>query len=109
MVIFHKAFWLILALVLFICGIVGLLLPIIPQVPFFFGAAWSLTKASSRFENWLHRQRWYQQTVKQLLVWKRRWAKRTDDFLRQRQINWQWLTRQWQVEPVRIDKDDQNH
>lgn len=109
MVVLQKLLWLVLATICCALGIVGLMLPVIPQVPFFFGAAWALTKASPRFRRWLHSHRWYQQMVKQLLTWKRRWAKRADEFLRQRQICWQWLTRQWQVEPVPIDDEEKHH
>ena len=106
--VLQKILWLILALFLCICGVIGLLLPVIPQVPFFIGAAWSLTKASPRFESWLHSRRWYQQTILHLIHTKRKWAKKFDGMLQQRQINWQWLTRQWQVDTVPIDDDQKN-
>lgn len=68
----QKILWLILALILCICGVIGLLLPVIPEVPFFVGAAWALTKASPRFESRLHSRRWYQQTILHLLEAKRK-------------------------------------
>lgn len=50
---FAKLFWFFLFILGLICGTIGILLPIIPQVPFFLLAIFSLTKISTRFHRWL--------------------------------------------------------
>lgn len=56
--------WSLLGSISLVGGAIGLVLPIIPQIPFFIFALFCLTKASPRFERWLHYQAWYQKLVK---------------------------------------------
>ncbi|GGI63077.1 DUF454 family protein [Limosilactobacillus caviae] len=48
-----KLLWIVLGSISFVGGIIGVLLPIIPQVPFFLLTIWCITKVSPRFHNWL--------------------------------------------------------
>ena len=48
-----KLLWIVLGSSSFVGGIIGVLLPIIPQVPFFLLTIWCITKVSPRFHNWL--------------------------------------------------------
>ena len=50
---FVRFLWLVLAIVSFVGGIVGLLLPVIPQIPFFILCLFSLSKFSPQFHSWL--------------------------------------------------------
>ncbi len=56
--------WSLLGSISLVGGAIGLVLPIIPQIPFFTFARFCLAKASPRFERWLHHQAWYQKLVK---------------------------------------------
>lgn len=58
-----KFFWLLLAVLGFTCGIIGLLLPVVPQVPFFLLAIFSLSKVSPRFHAWITHTRLYQKYI----------------------------------------------
>ncbi|WP_282709311.1 DUF454 family protein [Ligilactobacillus sp. Marseille-Q7487] len=62
-----KILWFLLAAVSLVCGIVGLLLPVIPQVPFFLLFFYSLSKFSPRFHAWLTNTRLYQKYVNGLI------------------------------------------
>lgn len=53
LIILEKIGWGMLALTGFIGGIIGLALPVIPQVPFFLLALFALSKLSPRFHRWL--------------------------------------------------------
>ncbi|MBB1100051.1 MAG: DUF454 domain-containing protein [Lactobacillus sp.] len=48
-----KLGWILLGSISFVGGIIGMLLPVIPQVPFFLLTIWCITKISPRFHNWL--------------------------------------------------------
>lgn len=63
-ILVSRLLWSFLGSISLIGGAVGLVLPVIPQIPFFIFALFCLTKASPRFERWLHRQTWYLKLVK---------------------------------------------
>ncbi|MBD5806214.1 DUF454 domain-containing protein [Lactobacillus sp. 0.1XD8-4] len=62
-----KVIWILLGSLSFIGGIIGILLPVIPQVPFFLLTIWCITKVSPRFHNWLLRNPLYLKYAKPLL------------------------------------------
>lgn len=63
LIIFEKIGWSVLALTGVVGGVIGLMLPIIPQVPFFLLALFALSKLSPRFHRWLITRHWYQRWV----------------------------------------------
>ena len=52
LIVLEKIGWGMLALTGFVGGIIGLALPVIPQVPFFLLALFALSKLSPRFHRW---------------------------------------------------------
>ncbi|SEM76916.1 hypothetical protein SAMN05216431_10890 [Ligilactobacillus sp. WC1T17] len=52
--------WLMLAIVMFVLSIIGLMLPVIPQVPFILAFLYSMSKFSPRFHQWLLKTRFHQ-------------------------------------------------
>lgn len=58
-----KIFWFLLAVLGFVCGVVGLMLPVIPQVPFFLLGIFSVSKVSPRFHHWITHTKLYQKYV----------------------------------------------
>ena len=73
---FVRFLWLVLAIVSFVGGIVGLLLPVIPQIPFFILCLFSLSKFSPRFHSWLQQTKLYQ---KYFLGFKRKLYSQADN------------------------------
>lgn len=61
LIILEKIGWGMLALTGFVGGIIGLALPVIPQVPFFLLALFALSKLSPRFHRWLTSRHWYRE------------------------------------------------
>ena len=61
LIILEKIGWGMLALTGFVGGIIGLALPVIPQVPFFLLALFALSKLSPRFHRWLTSRHWGRQ------------------------------------------------
>lgn len=57
---FVRFLWLVVAILSFVCGIIGLVLPVVPQIPFFILCLFSLSKFSPRFHDWLQQTRLYQ-------------------------------------------------
>lgn len=55
----HRGLWITSGLFFILLGGVGLLLPVIPQLPFFIAAAICFTRGSKRFNDWLERQAWF--------------------------------------------------
>lgn len=62
-----KIMWICLGSLSFIGGIIGMLLPVIPQVPFFLVTIWCLTKISPRFHQWLLQHPLYSKYAKPLI------------------------------------------
>lgn len=52
----HKTAWLTAGAVFLVLAVIGLLLPIIPQMPFFLAALFCFVRCSKRFNDWLGRQ-----------------------------------------------------
>jgi len=55
----HKTAWLTAGTVFLALAVVGLLLPIVPQMPFFLAAIFCFVRCSPRFNTWLGRQHLY--------------------------------------------------
>lgn len=55
-----KLVWTVLGSLSFVGGLIGLVLPVIPQIPFFLLAIFCLAKVSPRFHNWITHWRIYQ-------------------------------------------------
>ncbi|MDR0983426.1 MAG: YbaN family protein [Ruminococcus sp.] len=54
-----KIFYIILAIIFLIIGLIGLALPIIPQIPFLILSCFFFTKSSKRFDKWFHNNKFY--------------------------------------------------
>ncbi|MEE5987321.1 YbaN family protein [Ligilactobacillus equi] len=57
---FKRSLWLVLAIIFFALAGVGLMLPILPQIPFFLAGIFCLAQFSEKFHRWLQSQRLYQ-------------------------------------------------
>ncbi|WP_409361387.1 YbaN family protein [Bartonella heixiaziensis] len=57
--------------VMVVLGIIGIVLPIMPTVPFLLVASWCFARSSPRFHNWLHNHRIFGPPIKQ---WEERQA-----------------------------------
>lgn len=55
----HKTAWLTAGIIFLALAVVGLLLPIIPQMPFFIASTICFVRCSQRFNHWLGRQKWF--------------------------------------------------
>ncbi|EJF79322.1 Inner membrane protein ybaN [Candidatus Bartonella washoeensis] len=51
--------------VMVVLGIIGIVLPIMPTVPFLLVASWCFARSSPRFHSWLHNHRIFGQPIKQ--------------------------------------------
>jgi len=56
---FHRGLWLAAGVFFALLGIVGLLLPIIPQLPFFLVAILCFMRCSKRFTGWMEKKVWF--------------------------------------------------
>jgi hypothetical protein len=54
--VFHSGLWFTAGITLMLLGIIGLLLPVIPQVPFFLAAILCLMRGSTRLHHWMEKQ-----------------------------------------------------
>jgi len=52
----HKLVYLVIAVLCFMVGLVGLIIPVIPGVLFFLGGIFYLSKVSTRFKYWSEQQ-----------------------------------------------------
>ena len=55
----HKTAWMTAGVAFLILAVIGLLLPVIPQMPFFIASIICLVRCSKRFNDWLGRQKWF--------------------------------------------------
>ncbi|MBI9019918.1 MAG: DUF454 family protein [Verrucomicrobia bacterium] len=55
----HKTAWLAGGVVFFLLFLIGLLLPVIPQLPFFIVSIFCFIRCSPRFNDWMSRKRWF--------------------------------------------------
>lgn len=58
-----KTCWLTAAVIFFVLGIIGIILPIIPQIPFLIIAFFCLSKGAPRFHQWIRSRRFYQKYI----------------------------------------------
>lgn len=55
----HRGLWLTAGVFFLLLGIIGLLLPVMPQLPFFLLAIICFMRCSRRFNGWMERQPWF--------------------------------------------------
>ena len=55
----HRGLWLTAGVFFTLLGIIGLLLPVVPQVPFFIAAIICFMRCSNRFRNWMENKPWF--------------------------------------------------
>lgn len=55
----HRGLWLVAGIFFLLTGLLGLMLPLIPQVPFFLAALFCFMRCSSRFRRWMEKQEWF--------------------------------------------------
>jgi uncharacterized membrane protein YbaN (DUF454 family) len=55
----HRGLWLAAGLFFTVLGVTGLLLPVVPQLPFFLAAIICFMRCSNRFNGWMERQPWF--------------------------------------------------
>ena len=55
----RRGLWFVVGVICLIIGIIGLLLPVIPQVPFLLAALLCFMRVSERFNNWVRTRRFY--------------------------------------------------
>ena len=55
----HRGLWLTAGIFFLLLGIIGLLLPVMPQIPFFMAAILCFMRCSKRFNGWMERQPWF--------------------------------------------------
>ncbi|MBX4335354.1 YbaN family protein [Bartonella raoultii] len=60
-----RVFTSIVGWVMIILAIIGIVLPIMPTVPFLLVASWCFTRSSPRFHRWLHNHRVFGPPIKQ--------------------------------------------
>ncbi|GBG94727.1 hypothetical protein LFYK43_11860 [Ligilactobacillus salitolerans] len=54
-----KLFWILVTTIAFLLALVGLAIPVLPQLPFFIAGFFSLSKASPRFHRWVTHTKLY--------------------------------------------------
>ncbi len=62
-----KVLMILLAFAFFVVGLIGLLLPVIPQVPFFLAGCLCLAAGSDRFRRWFKATDFYTRRVSKFL------------------------------------------
>ena len=55
----HRGLWLAAGLVFVLLGLLGLMLPVVPQIPFFLTALLCFMRCSKRFNRWMDGQAWF--------------------------------------------------
>ncbi len=61
-----KAIWLSLGVLFLLLAIIGLLLPVVPQLPFFILSIFCFMRCCNRFNNWVREQHWFERIKKHL-------------------------------------------
>lgn len=62
---FKRGFLLILGLVSLFAGLLGIILPLVPTVPFVLLSAYCFARSSSRLNVWLHNHPWFADALSQ--------------------------------------------
>ena len=55
----HRGLWLTAGLLFLLLGVIGLLLPLVPQLPFFLLSLVCFMRCSRRLNAWIERQPWF--------------------------------------------------
>jgi len=55
----HRGFWFASGLFFLLLGIIGLLLPVVPQIPFLLAALFCFMRSSRRFKAWMEKKTWF--------------------------------------------------
>lgn len=55
----HQGLWLAAGVFFTLTGVIGLLLPVMPQVPFLLAALLCFMRSSRRFNAWMENQPWF--------------------------------------------------
>ena len=56
---FHRGLWLLAGFLFLLLGVIGLLLPVVPQLPFFLAAILCFMHCSKRFNSWMEKKPWF--------------------------------------------------
>jgi hypothetical protein len=59
-----RALWLIAGMTCLVLGAIGMVLPILPTIPFLLAASGCFCKSSTRMYNWLLNNKWFGEYVK---------------------------------------------
>lgn len=62
----HKTAWLTAGALFLLLAIIGVLLPVIPQLPFFIASTFCFMRCSDRFRDWVQNQHWFERIRKHL-------------------------------------------
>jgi uncharacterized membrane protein YbaN (DUF454 family) len=57
--VIHKTAWVIGGVFFLLLALIGLLLPVIPQLSFLIISIFCFMRSSDRFYDWMHRQHWF--------------------------------------------------
>lgn len=57
--VFHRGLWMAAGFLFLLLGIIGLLLPVVPQLPFFMASIICFMRCSKRFNAWMVKQAWF--------------------------------------------------
>ncbi len=55
----HRGLWLTAGVFFTLLGVIGLVLPVVPQLPFFLAAILCFMRCSNRFNNWMVKKAWF--------------------------------------------------
>ncbi len=72
-----KALWIVAGIFLMILGVIGLMIPVVPQVPFFVVGVLCFCRVSERLRQWILRQKLYKKYL----------AEHFDKFLKKNNIS----------------------
>jgi uncharacterized membrane protein YbaN (DUF454 family) len=56
---FHRGLWLVAGFLFLLLGIIGLLIPVVPQLPFFMVSILCFMRCSKRFNGWMEKKPWF--------------------------------------------------